>query len=141
MSVEFALVVPIFFVLVGIAAWIAWEMFTEAQLDRAAQRAARYAAIPTTDGTYAYSQCAVVDELNRRLSVDVTSSNVTVRDAGGTITATSCPDRATNPRGYVRVRVTRELDNPFTRVLTVLVGRTKPFAITGSGDARVEDPT
>lgn len=142
-SVEFALVVPLFFVLIGIAAYFAWQLFTEAQLERAAQRAARYAAIPTTEGGYAYQHCEVVDEVNRRLSADVDPANVEVRDADGVVAGTTCPstDAAGTPRGYVRVRVTRELDNPFSTMLTFLMGRQKPITLTGSGEARVEDPT
>lgn len=142
-AVEFALVVPIFLVLIGIAMWVAWQMFVESQLDHAAARAARYAAVPTTDGTYAYRQCDVVDELNRRLSHDVESSNVTVKDTSGTLAATVCPngDAATTPSGTVTVTVTRDLDNPFTNVIAFFTGRTKPFAVSGSGEARVEDPT
>lgn len=142
-SVEFALVVPLFFVLIGIAAYFAWQMFTEAQLERAAQRAARYAAVPTTEGGYAYRQCDVVDEINRRLSTDVESANVVVRDADGTVAGTACPgsEVAGTPRGYVRVRVSRELDNPFSTMLTFLMGRQKPITLTGSGEVRVEDPT
>ena len=142
-AVEFALVVPIFFVLIGIAMWVAWQMFVESQLDHAAARAARYAAIPTTDGTYAYRQCDVVDELNRRLSNNVDSSNVTVKDSSGTLAAASCPgpEPAGTPHGTVTVTVTRQLDNPFTNVIAFFTGRTKPLAVSGSGEARVEDPT
>ncbi len=141
-AVEFALVVPLFFALIGIAMWIAWEMFVESQLDHAAARAARYAAIPTTEGAYAYRQCDVVDELNRHLTHDVASSNVTVKDSSGTLAATTCPngDAAATPRGTVTVTVTRQLDNPFTNVLAFFTRRTK-FAVSGSGEARVEDPT
>jgi len=143
-AVEFALVVPLFFALIGIAAYFGWQMFTEAQLERAAQRAARYAAVPTTDGTYAFRQCDVVEEVNRRLSGhEVDSANVEVRDADATLAATACPggDPAGRPRGYVRVRVTHELDNPFASLMTTLLNRQKPLTITGSGEARVEDPT
>ena len=143
-SVEFALVVPLFLVLIGAAAFFAWHVYTEAQLERAAQRAARYAAVPTTEGGYAYRQCDVVDELNRRLSTtSLGSPNVVVRDATGTLPQAACPDgsAAGVPRGYVRVRVTRELDNPFASLLTSLMGRERPLTVSGSGEARVEDPT
>lgn len=144
-SVEFALVVPLFFVLIGIAAYFAWQMFAESQLQRAAQRAARYAAVPTTEGGYAYRQCDVVDEVNRHLSADeIGTTHVVVRDSTGALPQTACPDPATvagTPRGWVRVRVTRELDNPFASLLTFLTGRPDPITLTGSGEARVEDPT
>jgi hypothetical protein len=38
------------------------------------------------------------------------------------------------------VHLTYELDNPFSNVLTFLMQRPKPLVITGSGEARVEDP-
>jgi hypothetical protein len=143
-AVEFALVVPLFFVLIGIAGYFAWELFTQAQLDRAAQRAARYAAIPTTEGTYAFGQCDVVTNLNEHLSsMTVPSSGVEVTDRAGALPPATCPGgpAATTPRGFVRVRVRYELDNPFSDVLTFLLQRPDPLVITGSGEARVEDPT
>lgn len=142
-SVEFALVVPLFFVLIGITAYFAWQMFVESQLERAAQRAARYAAIPTVNGAYAYGQCEVLDEVNRRLASDaVDTTDVVVRDQNGTLLQAACPGApaATRPRGYVRVRVTRELDNPFASLMTTLLRREDPITLSGSGEARVEDP-
>lgn len=141
-AVEFALVVPLLFALVGATAFFAWHVYVGAQLERAAQRAARYAAVPTTDGAYAYRQCDVVDELNRRLmTTSVETAHVEVRDAAGALAATACPgsEAAGRPNGYVRVRVTRELDNPFTSLVSVLLGRERPFVLTGSGEARVEE--
>ncbi|HEV2891671.1 MAG TPA: TadE/TadG family type IV pilus assembly protein [Frankiaceae bacterium] len=142
-TVEFALVVPIFLVLVGICAYFAWQAFVEAQLERAAQRAARYAAVPTTDGGYAFRQCDVVDEVNRRLSANaVDSAHVEVRDANGALVQGPCPDGAAvagTPTGWVRVRVTHTLDNPFADLLTALIGRSEPITLSGSGEARVED--
>ena len=143
-SVEFALVVPIFLTLVGVCAYFAWQTFVESQLERAAQRAARYAAVPTTAGGYAFRQCDVVDEVNRRLSShDVDSAHVEVRDADGALAQTACPnaDAAETPTGWVRVRVTHTLDNPFADLLTALLSREDPITLSGSGEARVEDPT
>ncbi len=143
-AVEFALVVPLFFALVGAAAFFAWQLYAESQLERAAQRAARHAAVPTTEGGYAYRHCDVVDAVNARLTGSaVDAGDVVVRDADGTLAATACPDAAAagQPRGWVRVRVTRELDNPFSDLVGFLLGHPEPFAISGSGEARVEDPT
>jgi hypothetical protein len=143
-TVEFALVVPLFFVLIGITAFFAWQLFTEAQLERAAQRAARYAAVPTTEGGYAYRHCDLVDSVNDHLhSFDVPATAVEVNDADGALAPTACPSAtvAGRPRGYVHVRVTHELDNPFADVLTFLLARQHPLTITGSGEARVEDTT
>lgn len=140
-SVEFALVVPLFFVLIGIAAFFAWWLFTESQLERAAQRAARYAAVPTVEGTYAYRHCDLVDNVNSHLNTfSVGSSAVAVRDADADL-ASGCPDVGGRPRGWVRVRVTHTLDNPFSDLLGLLMRRSGPMTMTGSGEARVEDPT
>lgn len=143
-SVEFALVVPLFFLLIGVAAYFAWWLFTESQLERAAQRAARYAAIPTTEGGYGYRHCDVVDRVNSQLSTfTVDAAAVSVRDADADLVATACPDsgEAARPRGYVRVRVTHTLDNPFSDLVGLLMRRNDPMTISGSGEARVEDPT
>jgi Flp pilus assembly protein TadG len=141
-SVEFALVVPLFLVLLGIAGYFAWQLYTESQLQRAAQRAARYAAVPTTDGAYAYRHCDVVGVVNDHLSsLSVPASSVEVSDADAPLAATTCPstDTAGRPRGYVQVRVTHVLDNPFSDLLVTLLQRPGPMTITGSGEARVED--
>lgn len=144
-TVEFALVVPIFLTLIGISGYFAWQMYSEAELDRAAQRAARYAAVPATEAGYAYRQCDVVADVNKHLSsVTVDSANVRVTDASGiSLAQVSCPDPtpAGVPRGYVRVRVTRVLDNPFSGLLGFVTGKPDPITLTGSGEARVEDPT
>ena len=50
-TVEFALVLPIFVFLVGIATYFAWMFYVQAQVDRAADRAARYAAVGYTTTT------------------------------------------------------------------------------------------
>lgn len=141
-SVEFALVVPLFVFLVGVTGFFAWHVYTESQLERAAQRAARYAAVPATDGTYAYRHCDVVTAVNDHLTAsEVPATGVAVNDSTGPLTATSCPDTgaAGRPSRYVHVRVTHVLDNPFSNVLTALLGRPSPMTITGSGEARVED--
>ncbi len=143
-SVEFALVVPLFFLLVGITAYFAWTVYAVSQLDRAAQRAARHAAIPTTEGRYAFRHCDVVDTVNSHLTTfAVDPATVTVRDADTSLLSVSCPgtDPALRPRGYVRVRVTHELDNPFAALAAFFIGRRDPFTISGSGEARVEDAT
>ena len=143
-ALEFALVVPLFFVLVGIAGFFAWQVYTESQLERAAQRAARHAAVPTSAGTYAYRHCDVVDTVNEHLStVSVEPAGVTVNDADADLaSAAACPsgDAAGRPRGYVHVRVTHELDNPFSDLVAFLLDRPGPMTITGTGEARVEDP-
>jgi hypothetical protein len=141
-SVEFALVVPLFFTLVGIAAYFAWTVYAVSQLDRAAQRAARYAAVPTTEGAYAFRHCDVVDTVNDHLTAfAVEPATVTVRDADQSLLAVSCPsaDDALRPRGYVRVNVTHELDNPFSDIVGFFVGKPGELTISGSGEARVED--
>jgi Flp pilus assembly protein TadG len=141
-SLEFALVVPVLILLLTITGYFAWAFYAESQLERAAQRAARYAAVPTTSGGYAYRHCDVVATVNRQLvSDEVPPGAVAVRDADGPLAATTCPGStaAGRPHGYVRVRVTRTVDNPFTDVLRAFFRRTDPWTVTGSGEARVED--
>lgn len=140
-AVEFSLVLPLFLLLVGLAAFFAWRMYAESQLHRAAQRAARYAAVPTSAGTYAFGHCDVVAEVNDHLvSLAVPDTAVAVNDADGALAQTACPGGATErPRGYVRVRVTRELDNPFANVLAMFVPGKGPVTIAATGEARVED--
>lgn len=88
-TVEFALVLPIFIFLVGIAFYFSWMFFVQSQVNRAADRAARYAAVaysstsdqpytdPTTGQTYlktvttktyAYCESKVVDKVNTDLA-------------------------------------------------------------------------
>jgi Flp pilus assembly protein TadG len=50
-TVEFALVFPLFIALIGIAFFFSWMFYVQAQVDRAADRAARYAAVPYTATT------------------------------------------------------------------------------------------
>ena len=144
-SVEFALVVPLFFALIAMAGYFAWHVYAEAQLERAAQRAARYAAVPTTEGAYAYERCAVVALVNDQVSgFDVPAAAVAVSDRSGALPVTACPGGAATPgrpTGWVRVRVTHTLDNPFSNALELLLDRPHALVITGSGEARVEDPT
>ncbi len=45
-TVEFALVFPLFFLLIGIGFYFAWIFYVQSQVDAAADRAARYAAVP-----------------------------------------------------------------------------------------------
>jgi hypothetical protein len=85
----------------------------------------------------------VLTVVNDQLTgLDVPDTGVTLRDATGDVTPATCPGgaAATRPSGYVRVRVTHVLDNPFSNVLTFLLDRPGPLTITGSGEARVEDP-
>jgi Flp pilus assembly protein TadG len=50
-TVEFALVLPIFIFLIGIATYFSWMFFVQSQVDRAADRASRYAAVGYTTET------------------------------------------------------------------------------------------
>jgi Flp pilus assembly protein TadG len=50
-TVEFALVFPLFMLLVGIGVYFAWIYYVQSQVDNAADRAARYAAVGYTTTT------------------------------------------------------------------------------------------
>jgi Flp pilus assembly protein TadG len=143
-TVEFALVVPIVVTLLGMAGFFAWHIYAVSQLERAAQRAARYAAVPTTEGAYAFDHCAVVDDVNTHLDAfAIDPARVSVSDDDGTLAVAACPSgaAAARPHGFVRVRLTHEMDNPFTSVLGFVLRSSGPWVISGSGEARVEDPT
>ncbi|MCU1600675.1 MAG: hypothetical protein JWO22_1384 [Frankiales bacterium] len=50
-TVEFALVFPLFVLLMGIGFYFAWLFYVQSQVDSAADRAARFAAVPYTTST------------------------------------------------------------------------------------------
>ncbi len=138
-TVEFALVLPIFLILISIGAFFAWNAYEQTQVDRAASRAARFAAVPTTAGTYEYCPGKVLDRLNDDMfSGDLTAGEVTVTTRGGTVSAgLACPT-ATPPDGYVRVSVDHTITNPFFGFLGTVTGTSGTFTLSGSGQARVE---
>jgi Flp pilus assembly protein TadG len=139
-SVEFALVLPIFVMLVGLGSYLSWIFFTQAQVDRAADKAARYVAVPTTAGDYAYCTDLVVARVNDDLiSGSVDAADVTLSDSAGTVaepdsTQADCPA----PSGFVRVRVSRQFTNPFSYLIAPFTGSTSTFAVTGTGQVKVE---
>lgn len=137
-TVEFALVVPIFIGVVGIGAFFGWLFYTQAQVDRAAQRAARFAAVPTTSGTYDYCHAAVLAQVSADMvSAQVTSAEVEVRDRVAAL-STSAPCSGARPQGYVRVTIAHSFSNPFTAVVSMLTPLSGTFTVRGSGQARVE---
>lgn len=139
-SVEFALVLPIFVMLVGLGSYLAWIFFTQAQVDRAAHKAARYVAVPTTSGSYAFCTDLVVARVNADLiSGSVEAADVSLSDSAGTLpepdsTQAACP----SPSGFVRVRVSRQFTNPFSYLIAPFTGSTSQFAVTGTGQVKVE---
>lgn len=138
-TVEFALVLPIFLVLVSIGAFFGWMAFAQTQVDRAATRAARYAAIPTTAGTYDHCPSAILLRLNKDLfSGKVLANEVTVRDRTGVVSGSLVCPSAIAPRGYVKVSIAHRYTNPFTGLLRTFTGTSGVFTVNGSGQARVE---
>jgi Flp pilus assembly protein TadG len=156
-TVEFALVLPIFIFLIGIATYFAWMFYVQSQVDRAADRAARYAAVPsyststqnvtdsTTGQTYAksvtsadYAFCVskVVDKLNGDLVTgSVAAGDVVVSDGSGVLTAAAT---CAKPNGYVKVQLSKNFTNPFSYLIAPFTGSTSDLTVTGTGRARVE---
>ena len=146
-TVEFALVLPIFVLLVGIGVYFAWIFYTQTQLDRAASRAARYAAVPTTNGSYDYCQGLVVSQLNGDLFTgSVTAGDVVISDGtGAVLTGTetvtdeaACQSLGKTPSGFVKVKVTHDFTNPFAAIISPFTGTSSDLTVTGTGQVRVE---
>ena len=137
-TVEFALVLPVFLVLIGIGAFFAWTAYVQAQVDRAAERAARYAAVPTSAGVWSFCRSDVLNLINNDvLSNDIADRELTLLDRKTAAPAT-CP--AKQPTGYVRVRIAHTFSNPFTPLVSFLTPVDGTFTVTGTGQARVEAP-
>lgn len=151
-TVEFALVFPMFILLVGIGFYFSWIYYTQTQVDRAANRAARYAAVPTSDGSYAFCESKVVDLVNSDLfsgSVtmpvaspaaavqDPSTYDVQVSDGTGTIRADA---PCAKPNGYVKIQIQKDFTNPFSIILAPFTGTSSSLTVTGTGRARVETP-
>ncbi len=134
-TVEFALVFPLFVGIVVIGAFFGWWAYTQAQIDRTAQRAARYAAVPTTTGAYDFCHAKVLGQVNDDFqSGTVQAAELVVSDDAGPA-GSSCPAR---PKGRVTVTVSHRFSNPFTPIVSLLTPTSGTFTITGTGRARVE---
>lgn len=138
-SVELALVLPVFLVVMGVGAYFGWWVYVNGQLERAAGRAARFAAVPTTSGSYAFCPSAVLGTVNANLvSERAAASDITVQDQVGTLAA-GAPCTGT-PRGWVRVTVAHTFTNPFTELVGALTPAPSSVTLTGSAQAPVEAP-
>ena len=138
-TVEFALVLPTFLVLMGAGAWFGWYVHVNGQLERAAARAARYASVPTTSGTYGFCPSEVLTVVNNELvSERATLAEITVQDSAGTL-ASNAPCTGT-PRGWVRVTVAHQFSNPFTSLLAAVTPVSSTITLTGSAQSPVESP-
>ena len=136
-TVEFALVLPVFLSLMGVGAYFGWYVYVNGQLERAAGRAARYAAVPTTTGAYAFCPSSVLTVVNDNLvSERATSADVTVRDSAGAVAA-SAPCTGV-PKGWVRVTVSHSFRNPFTSLVATITPISGTITLVGTGQAAVE---
>ena len=138
-SVEFALVLPLLVALLGIGAFFAWSFYVQAQIDRAAERAARYAAVPTTAGGWSFCK----DDLLAKVNADLVASTVedaelTLSDSTGAAPATCAGGR--QPVGYVRVRIAHTYSNPFSSIVATLTPLSGTATVVGAGQTRVEAP-
>ncbi|MCW2543378.1 MAG: hypothetical protein JWM40_930 [Frankiales bacterium] len=164
-TVEFAIVFPLFIFLVGIATYFAWLFYVQAQVDRAANRAARFSAVPytvpttvsgndpitgkptsTTQQTTTYAFCVnkVVDEINGDLFTGkIASSDLELSDGsrntdGTPVGPISSSAACAKPQGYVRVQIKHDFTNPFSFLIAPFTGTSTQLTITGTGRARVE---
>jgi Flp pilus assembly protein TadG len=144
-TVEFALVFPLFILLVGIAVYFGYMYYAQTQVDRAASRAARYAAVPATDGSYAYCQSLILKQVQGDVFTSkVELGDVTISDGTGKVVtgynpAGSVPDVCTTvPSGFVKVKVIREFGNPFSIILAPFGVGGSGLTVTGTGQVRVE---
>lgn len=137
-SVEFALVFPLFIGVVAIGAFFGWLFYTQAQIDRAAQRAARFAAVPTTAGAYDYCHSSVLAQVTADMvSAQIAPAEVEVRDRAAALSPGGACS-GTRPQGYVRVTIAHSFRNPFTPIVSTLTPLSGTVTVRGSGQARVE---
>ena len=138
-TVEFALVLPVFLTLMGVGAYFGWYVYVNGQLERAAGRAARYAAVPTTTGTYDFCPSSVLTTVNSNLVTErATSGDITVQDSVGALAA-NAPCTGV-PKGWVRVRVSHSFRNPFTSLVAAITPVPDTITLVGTGQAAVESP-
>lgn len=153
-TVEFALVLPVFLILISIGTYFSWMYYTQTQVDRAANRVARYAAVPATDGSYAYCKGLIAAKVNEDLFTgSVTVNDLTISDGTGVALAGAATENATTetacaallntppnkpPSGFVKVKVSHDFTNPFSYLLAPFTGTTSDLTVTGTGQVRVE---
>ncbi len=135
-TVEFALVFPLFVGIVAVGAFFGWLAYTQTQVDRAAQRAARFAAVPLVNGTYEYCHDTILSRVNADFQTStVDAAELVVRDGAGTLAAgPACGV----PTGEVRVSISHTFSNPFSSVVALLTPVSGTFTVTGNGRVRVE---
>lgn len=147
-TVEFSLVFPIFILLVGAATYFGWLFYTQSQLDRAANRAARFTAVPLSTGaignTYSFCQDLILKRINGDLfSEQIKNSDLTVTDAKPTtlsLTSTCAADGSSTaaPQGFVKIEITHDFVNPFAYVVAPFTNVSTTLQLRATGQARVE---
>jgi len=135
-TVEFALVFPLFVGIIAVGAFFGWLAYTQAQVDRAAQRAARFAAVPLVSGAYEYCHSSILARVNEDLQTSNQSGDdLTVTDGTGEL---GPADPCVDPVGEVRITIDHTFANPFSSVVALLTPVSGTVTVTGSGRARVE---
>jgi Flp pilus assembly protein TadG len=147
-TVEFALVLPVFVLLIGIATYFGWLAFVQSQLDRAANRAARFTAVPLSSGaagnTYSFCQDLVLRRLNSDLvGEQVKNADLTITDALPTTLAqnsTCAADGSSTllPQGFVKVEIVHDFANPFAYLVAPFTNVSTSLQLKATGQARVE---
>lgn len=133
--VEVVLVLPLLIGIVLLGALFGWWSHTQAEVDRAAQRAARYAAVPhIADRAYDFCHPKVLAVVNEDLQTSpVGNVRLDVRDDAG-----PAGDVCSAPRGRVSVTISHTVENPFTPLVRLIMPAPGTITVTATGRAPVE---
>ena len=129
---------PLFVAIVVVGAYFGWSSHTQAEVDGAAQRAARYAAVPhVADGTYDFCHPNVQGLVNSDLQTGaVEVARLDVRDDLGPAGAL-----CSVPQGGVSVTISHTVENPFTPIVRLFMPVSGTVTVTGTARAPVESWT
>ena len=134
-TVEFALVLPLLIGIVMLGAFFGWWSHTQAEVDQAAQRAARFAAVPhIADGAYDFCHPKVLAVVKKDLQASpMEGARLDVRDDVG-----PAGELCSVPRGGVSVTVSHTVENPFTPLVRLIMPVSGTITVTATGRAPVQ---
>ena len=134
-TVDFALVVPLLIGIVMVGAFFGWWSHAQAEVERAAQRAASYAAVPhIADGAYDFCHPKVLAVVHDDLQTGpVEGARLDVRDDVG-----PAGELCSVPQGSVSVTISHTVANPFTPLVRLIMPASGTITVTGTARAPVE---
>ena len=134
-TVELALAIPLLIGIVMLGAFFGWWSHMQAEVDRAAQRAASYAAVPhLADGAYDFCHPKVLAVVNEDLQTrPVEDARLDVRDDVG-----PAGELCSVPRGRVSVTISHTVENPLTPLVRLIMPVSDTITVTATGRAPVE---